>query len=639
MKYFIYFILICCGVSHADDVYTYTVKSARFSDGSTLSGQWSYNKTQNSIIASNFTTTAGAVISANSWSGSGVVNVSATAIIPAGDINFSLGKYLSIQFEPNSGRLDTVSQTGWGTAIWNSARTSYVKLVDAGSYTFARNCLASSATLTYESVKSSIVNCAGYQVNTYRGLRPSDPNGFSYLSNPERGWRYENMVSLRSNLANPFDKENTSQAGDVLSNAYQQRYNGEKYQIVQQYVYLDQYTYKPLDAVALSALQQVFDQAKKANVKLLLRFVYKYDNGIPEPAVSQVTQHMQQLRDIILNNVGVVYAFQFGWVGVWGELHDTIYTADQKRDIYLSFLNVMPANRKITIRTKENRDMIVSLYPQFQSVVGFNNDFYTLEDHIYALGNDYTYNGPDYKDAAKWGSSSIVDVEMPYDDLSQPESAWVLNHVPKSFGWGTIWRFSKLAVSTFSITHNTNISIAALRSWPVYSWQFSADGLVGDPDYFLNNDSNVSRTAFDYIRDHLGYRLQLTEGTFPNSLLLGQQATFTFRLVNVGFSKPINNRPIYVALLDANNQVVWSRFAQSNSSSWLPGNPASIVSMNQVINIPKGNYKVALFLPDESASLANLSSYAIKLANGGSNFSWQETAENRFNIVGNITIQ
>nr|WP_255420641.1 DUF4874 domain-containing protein [Arsenophonus endosymbiont of Aleurodicus floccissimus] len=156
--------------------------------------------------------------------------------------------------------------------------------------------------------------------------------------------------------------------------------------MVQQYI--SEYINKDLDDKAIELINYIFCQAKLAGVKLLVRFVYKYTNHILEPEVEKVKQHMQQLKPLLAN--GVIYAFQFGWIGTWGEQYGSCYQDEEKRQIYRTFYtDFMPANRKLTMRYKSNRDMLInSLGPlQFndQLRIGFNNDYYTLDAHINML--------------------------------------------------------------------------------------------------------------------------------------------------------------------------------------------------------------------------------------------------------------
>jgi hypothetical protein len=70
--------------------------------------------------------------------------------------------------------------------------------------------------------------------------------------------------------------------------------------------------------------------------------------------------------------------------------------------------------------------------------------------------------------------------------------------------------------------------------------------------------------------------------------------------------------------------------------SFLPGKITSIQVTAQVPSeLPPGQYDVILNLPDGSPTLKDKAAYRILFANGGK----VQDKENRFNIIGNITVQ
>lgn len=120
-------------------------------------------------------------------------------------------------------------------------------------------------------------------------------------------------------------------------------------------IYLTEYINKDLDDKAIELINYVFCQAKLAGVKLLVRFVYKYANHILEPEVEKVKQHMQQLKPLLAN--GVIYAFQFGWIGTWAS--NTVAVIKMRKSVK-STVHFIPTNRKVTMRYKSNRDMLIN---------------------------------------------------------------------------------------------------------------------------------------------------------------------------------------------------------------------------------------------------------------------------------------
>ena len=76
--------------------------------------------------------------------------------------------------------------------------------------------------------------------------------------------------------------------------------------------------------------------------------------------------------------------------------------------------------------------------------------------------------------------------------------------------------------------------------------------------------ANAGRSGFEYIRDHLGYRLELRSAVLPQQLVATpteqhSTAPFTFEaaLVNWGFAAPISPRPVQLVLVAGNGSVVW----------------------------------------------------------------------------------
>lgn len=478
----------------------------------------------------------------------------------------------------------------------------------------------------------------------YRGIFPSDQDGRLSIHNPERGFRYENMVILRDDLMNPFTGER--QDGDILKQKYQMIIENERFEIVQQYIYLSEYVEKHVDDKAFQLLNHIYDQAKSAGVKLLLRFTYKYNSdssqiGSKEPTVELMKAHMHHLRPW-LNN-GVIYAFQFGWIGLWGEQNGTIYSADEIKNIYTSFfVDFMPANKKITMRYKSKRDILINtittLSQEDKLRVGYNNDYYTLDAHPRADGNDFTWGSAVYHELKEFGPNSIYDVEMPYDGGSDE---WNLNFVPTDFGWGTIFRFTELGASTFSIIHNQNLCIAALRKDMVLNRRFDDNAFIRDLDYFWDNDKNAftTRSAFDYIRDHLGYRLALEEATYPKHIKPGGILPVNFLIKNFGFARPVNKRPIAILLLNAtSNDVVFKTFLEQGAEQCAAGRGCVFSHSAPVNNLSAGSYRIALWLPDEDFTMRGTPAFDIRLANAGDNFTYIETKDCRLNVIGSINI-
>ncbi len=246
------------------------------------------------------------------------------------------------------------------------------------------------------------------------------------------------------------------------------------------------------------------------------------------------------------------------------------------------------------------------------------------------------------------------------------ELFWVWNRpygVAKDDGLEAIKRLWEHHYTLFSYTHNHTAYES--RDWKEklqarYSLdEWKADQVTADflrenalpfaEEYFQDSQGNpVSRSIFEYIRDHLGYRLALTRGSYPRQAVPGQRYHAEFELVNHGFAAPVNPRPVYLALLDG-DRVRPIAQADTDVRTWYPCDPVDRKKLapihkleftaNSFPDVPPGRYELGLWMPDGYESLRGDSRYAIRLANGDT--PWRQAEGNRggVNIVGEITVR
>ena len=162
--------------------------------------------------------------------------------------------------------------------------------------------------------------------------------------------------------------------------------------------------------------------------------------------------------------------------------------------------------------------------------------------------------------------------------------------------------------------------------------------------YFTLNNKSV----FDYIRDHLGYRLELQN---LETTVQGNNLKAKFHVQNRGFSAPKNPRQIYAVLLDEQGQQVQSIPVNIDENGWLSwttdanldNKKSQVTGTNYTDYTLDANfdpinynthtveatfdmsglttyatYSIALWMPDPSTNLntaSNQVDYAVKLAN------------------------
>jgi hypothetical protein len=136
---------------------------------------------------------------------------------------------------------------------------------------------------------------------------------------------------------------------------------------------------------------------------------------------------------------------------------------------------------------------------------------------------------------------------------------------------------------------------------------------------FEAESNRTNGTVYDYIREHLGYRLELSTATARISKANAAgadsvRAGVTISISNRGFAAPVNSRNWTLALLDQAGVAVWRCEAQATSDwrllqPWVPGDPLRTPLIHTVAltaQCPGGaqsgkDYRLALALLDPLA--------------------------------------
>jgi len=186
------------------------------------------------------------------------------------------------------------------------------------------------------------------------------------------------------------------------------------------------------------------------------------------------------------------------------------------------------------------------------------------------------------------------------------------------------------------------------------------------PAYDCSSPSlSGSFSEFDYIRDHLGYRLSLESASFPISTRnrdsssdsgtdSNLQLEFRATIVNWGFAAPLNPRPVLLVMIDARSRIVLNySLPSANANKWFPRSPLDPMRLrlkhvlSATVPLPPtvthGHFKLGLWMPDPAPELQNVAAYSIRLANDERDGQWWTApaispAANGINVIGDVSI-
>jgi hypothetical protein len=383
-------------------------------------------------------------------------------------------------------------------------------------------------------------------------------------------------------------------------------------------VRLDEYRSIPLPPSFLDSIAAAFARARNHGFKLILRFAYNYsDNGEDAP-LARVLEHISQLAPIVRDNSDVIYVWQGGFIGKWGEMHSSsngLNTPENEAAIRDALLAALPTSRFLQWRYPN--DLML-----WDSSPGSESDaFGTSRRARVGLYNDCFMSN----DTDVGTYSSNVTTRALQRDYVASRSAIA------PFGGETC---------NASNPEQQRRSCSAILSEGA---QFHLTYL--NRQYYTGfHDQWAAEGCFATVENSLGYRWVLESLNVPKTAARGQRIQAVISLKNVGWSRLLNARHLQVQLV--------SRSAPTStpivlSSTWdarsLRPNESKRLYFSTMLpqSAQLGEYDVYIAAPDISPSLATNPEFSVRFANTdvpGLGQSWSQT-RGSFRSGASVTVQ
>lgn len=469
------------------------------------------------------------------------------------------------------------------------------------------------------------------------------------IRNPERGFRLETAVNAASGK-DVWQPEKYPSPTAYLNEEIL-HYASDSASMVQCYFYLTDYSGRKLDTIAFRNMQVYFDRLRQAGMKAVLRFAYETDfagrasNG---PTETDIITHLDQLKPFLERNKDLIFVMQAGLIGAWGEWHSSKHGLENseqtRRNILTKALWATPAERFLQVRVPVHKELIDSASPDYARI-SFHDDMIIIKPHKW--DGDMHEGTPYFAQIARQGRTVPVDGELPWGNWStgtdpDDSSGWIVE------GTSTARQLFLEHFSTLSLIHNYkekkgdiepgDYSMMHWKRTPVTPEYLREQGMPLSENYFLNADGTPAmRTAFDYIRDHLGYRLDLQalkiEGDGRKKPL-----RLDLSLINRGFATLFNEHEVHFVLVSPDGRVTefptgadvhgWYPYAAGgNANAPLTHHVRS--DLNVPATVPPGEYKLGLWITDGSPRLKYDARYAVRCAN---DLPWWVSPDRRYGI-------
>lgn len=396
-----------------------------------------------------------------------------------------------------------------------------------------------------------------------------------------------------------------------------------------------------LSSTVLSKVETELAALRSKGKKAIVRFAYtaKHPVASYEPTKDQIINHLEQLKAVFTAYDDVVYLFQAGFIGTYGEWYyvndDFSYSKSggalvgyQNRiDVVDKMLSV--TSRQIAVRTPFYKRGY--LYP-----LAYN----TVVPGISSWGTDPNNRIGYFNDGFRGSSSDIGTFESDQDReqwfgqgewlVCGGESAYVGTD---SNGNEKLDPEEKQAWLDANPTlANPDNSIAAMRQQH-WSYMHNAETNIL-MDYWAGPNpagKSVVSCGTDRIPDFkkaLGYRLVINSADFTGSSLeSGATVNYSISIQNKGCARVIYPRPCKLVLIHNGTPTVL-KDNLTDVRNLAPGASATVLEGS--FTLPQSVYKddkLAIWLPDNATGLQATPAYSIHLAN--SDVTW----ENGYNII------
>lgn len=347
--------------------------------------------------------------------------------------------------------------------------------------------------------------------------------------------------------------------------------------------YLSDFKNKAIDQTYLDFIQSDLDKIRNAGLKGIIRFAYtETDTDAP---LAIVERHIDQLKPILEANKDVIAFVQAGFIGDYGEWHDStngLATPDNEKTILLKLLSAVPTDIMIQVRTPLQKQQVFGTAVPVTAAQGYSGaDIARVGQH-----NDCFLSSTD-----DYGTYVNVDAEKQYvssEGLYVPVGG---ETCPPIGGYSSDCDQGRTQMKLLRWTYlNMDYYQPTINGWKT----------SGCFDEFLRN---------------LGYRLALVDAVLPGKAAINGSLKLGINITNVGYAPLYNKKNTSIILKNTTTGTYYEAPLTYDIRGIKPATTVKLDESVSLSGIPAGTYALYIRIADQAPNLKNRIEYAIRLAN------------------------
>jgi hypothetical protein len=351
---------------------------------------------------------------------------------------------------------------------------------------------------------------------------------------------------------------------------------------------------KPLTRADLANIDQQLAKIEPAGIKVLLRFTYNFPTNTTtgeDAPLPVLLADIAELKPIIHKYAKVIYAMEVGFVGYWGEEHNSQNAWNRTNNTIPAMTKFLQAEADAfgsdVLLLERDPPVLMALEPPAGPLFGIHDDH---------LAGDAT-------DADTWQNK----------DYLLPTYDYTYNQI---FAFGTARSEVTPFTGTFPVTPDTQFQNCS--NLPDY---FSDIHLNG-----LNVGAGSGPAGFPLIADcipelfgKVGPQISLVSVKTKTQVKAGNTLRMRLKFTNLGYSSLFVRHPVYAVLTDTDG-VPLSQFAPVRIAVDLTQiAPGKVSEATALLTIPESlggqNALMALWMPDPDSELSGNPHYNYLLDN------------------------
>jgi len=356
-----------------------------------------------------------------------------------------------------------------------------------------------------------------------------------------------------------------------------------------------------LSTQMLSDIDARLSAFQGTGLRVMPRFIYNFGPIGPtaqDAPLSTITTHIDQLAPLVLKYQDIVFAIEAGFIGTWGEWHDSTNgndTASAQKTVLDKELSYFGGKFPILVRYPGD---LIQYADGLTAPVGLG-----LHDDYYASASDDAGTWDLCVTTAGWCSSNYTVAQF------QTFAQQVSNSTMFAGEFGALYPSLQACNALDSYSYTYNIQSISLNPYPA------------DIGTELQNEG----CALSFY-NKVGTRIELQKATLIGNPTANGSLYIALTLANTGYGRVIRKRPAMLLLLSGGS--VAAQFPLSISALDLTQLAASATPIAQTFattltlppSFPAGEtISAVLFIPDPAPSLTSQAAYALPLNSIDSN--------------------